>query len=118
MLVTGWFLTFPPCGLGTVQPKACQGQHQSWHLHPLSAFDQREPSLQHILSLGWAQTPTGKCRPARSLEGGIGHFILTLPSMPKGLGSSSPVQGPNFIPHPEKSLLEIPSLFKTVANRH
>lgn len=38
--------------------------------------------------------------------------------MPKGLGSSSPEQGPSSIPHPEKSLLEIPSLFKTLANRH
>lgn len=45
MLATAWwqeFLTFPPCGLGRVQPKACQGFDQSWHLHPLSVFDQRD----------------------------------------------------------------------------
>lgn len=54
MLATAWwhqFLTFPPCGLGTVQPKACQGFDQSWHLHALSVFDQRE------LCLGTQQHP-------------------------------------------------------------
>lgn len=72
MLATAWWhqlLTFPPCGSGTVQPKACQGFDQSWHLPPLYVFDQREPFLQHsnTLILGWAQTLTGKHRPERSL---------------------------------------------------
>lgn len=58
-----------------------------------------------------------KHRPGRSLEGGVGHFTLTLPFAGKGLGSLSPEQGPDLIHHPEKSPLETPSLLKTVASR-
>lgn len=65
----------------------------------------------------WARTPTRKYRAGRSLEGGIGQFTLTLPLTGKRLGSSPPEQGLNLIHHLEKSLLETPSLLKTVARR-
>lgn len=105
MLDTAWwqqFLTFPPCGLGRVHPKACQRFDQSWHLHPLSVFDQREPAHSDMLSLGWAQSLTGKHRPARSLEGGIAHFILTLaPHHQSKVPASFPTQrNPCWRSHP------------------
>lgn len=65
----------------------------------------------------WAQTPPRKYRPGRSLEGGIGHFTLTLPLVGKMLGSSPPEEGPNLVHHLEKSPVETPSLLKAVGSR-
>lgn len=58
-----------------------------------------------------------KHSPGRSLEGGIGHFALTLPLTGKGSGSLLLDRGPDLIPHLNKPLLETLSLLITAASR-